>query len=240
MPTRLTSLITSIAASLGFIERPPPQRVVPAWAVLLVHHIVPVVFAGAALYNLVIDLRSGFPYWNEYMYLTHWNLMVQVVYGHLQLLADYWPHFEAKSRYHRARLFHCIVFPYSCFVTTFFWVLVVIDDNLVRDPEPSLRAPEWYNQIVHTVILPAALLESATTPHRPKTFRVEILITMAFFCIYNVWIFSLGFIFNLWPYRLLMVATFKHLSALWLISTLALCAFLQIGRLIHIFWWRSI
>lgn len=118
---------------------------------LAIHKALFGLFWGTFLYSLYVDLRrrdGWYSILSDLIYLTHWNLLFQVLFTTLELASDYSPVVAERTAAFRAKFYHSICAPYSFFVAASFWSMVLFDEGLVRPSQVEDRCEEWYNQVV--------------------------------------------------------------------------------------------
>ncbi|KAH9399134.1 Androgen-induced protein 1 protein [Tyrophagus putrescentiae] len=207
---------------------------------LAIHKALFGLFLGTFLYSIYVDVTRGrYNLLANYIYLTHWNLSFQVVFTSLELASDYSSAVAERTAAFRAKFFHSIVAPYSFFVCASFWGMVAVDEGLVRPSDLEDRCEEWYNQVVHTLIVPAALLEGLANYHRPSPLPEAFSITLVCGVIYAFWSIMWGILFDLWSYELFRALTFGGFLLLVAGSGAALVTFNLLGRTVHEAVWRS-
>ena len=119
---------------------------------IAIHVALLIMFGGSFLYNIWWDINKNNSIFKDWIYLTHWNLTMQVFFCGIELLSDLNASFAETTAVFRAKLFHTIIFPFSLFVCTFFWTLCLIDECLVRNSNVELRYDSWYSHVVVSVI----------------------------------------------------------------------------------------
>ncbi|KAI2809888.1 hypothetical protein BLOT_001041 [Blomia tropicalis] len=199
----------------------------------IVHMTLFLTFGLSFIYSFVIEIMNGRFAMLNFIYLTHWNLTFQVFFCGMELIADINQSFAHRTQAFRSKLFHSIIFPFCTFVCAFFWTVCMVDPLLVRPANPEEQSVDWYNHVVHTLIVPAVILQSMAKYYPPIDLMESFTITGLFGCIYACWSIMWGITFNIWSYQLFRTITAYGFVLLVLLSTLLLCALNNLGRVLH-------
>ncbi|XP_066481718.1 androgen-dependent TFPI-regulating protein [Tiliqua scincoides] len=145
------------------------------------------------------------PYGGQWKFLTVLNLLFQVIFFGISLLADA---FVLMKKFRIAKfifpfrdlLFGALVFPICMFVFAMFWTLYAYDRELVYPKSIDFVIPAWMNQAMHTSILPLTLLDLLITPRRyPSKGKGLSLLTITMVA-YLCWLLWIHFVTGNWVY----------------------------------------
>ncbi|KAH7640130.1 androgen-induced 1 protein-like [Dermatophagoides farinae] len=204
----------------------------------LVHGCLLLLFGITHVYTIWFSWNKNRSIILDYLYLTHWNLTFHVFFLAIELLSDLSLSFDEMTIIFRNKFLHSILIPSSICVSIGFWAICIIfDENLIRGP-PEERWPEWHNQISHTAILPAILIECMIVEHQLPKWFPSLMITIVIGSTYMFWVIFVGVVFQKHAYELIQNASATKLASLFLLLTILLIIANIIGRWLHIKYWR--
>ena len=146
----------------------------------------------------------------QWKFLTYWNLWLQLTYFIISLCNELFSppkndKDQEPSKLGKVRdfLFSTLAFPVGIFVTISFWLLYVIDRNLVFPPKLDEFYPLWANHMLHTTCTLSQLFEMKTSFHAYPSKAKGILTSIGFALIYLGWVLVIAFQANVWVYGVL-------------------------------------
>lgn len=161
--------------------------------------------------NELYPMRKRFG--GSWKFLTHWNIVLQILYFSLALVNDVFGtesrEKEEASRFQKCRnfLFSTLAFPIGIFVPVMFWILFGIDRDLVFPADLDDIYPPITNHMMHTTSLPAQILELLLIYHAYPSRKYGIPAIVGFCLSYVGWIFYIGYAGGIWVYGILEVLT---------------------------------
>ena len=181
----------------------------------------------------------------SWKFLTHWNVILQLVYFCLAFLNDVFGTEsrtkETSSRLQKCRdyLFSTLAFPIGIFVPTIFWILFNIDRNLVFPPVFDKIFPAITNHMMHTTPLPSQILELFFVYHvyPRKMSGIPAIVT---FCLaYVGWIFYIAYAGGIWVYPVFEVLNqWQRILFVIVLSMFGTTLYL-IGEYCHTWVWKD-
>jgi len=176
-------------------------------------------------------------------YLTFLNLVLQLIYYSLSSLNDIiGTSSKIVKENHglqtiRDYLFGSLVFPIAMFVALTFWALWAIDRELVFPAALDAFFPPWLNHIMHTSIVPFAIIELLFVPKVFPNRSQALKGTSAFMLGYIAWVFFIAYHTSFWVYPILEVLSWP-LRILFIIACATLAGLLYlIGESLHFIRW---
>ncbi|XP_069705666.1 androgen-dependent TFPI-regulating protein-like isoform X2 [Periplaneta americana] len=149
-----------------------------------------------------------------FRFLTVWNLILQCLYFGMcgmEIILD--ANIEGSNplvrRYKKTRdtIFRALVFPIALLVTSVFWILFTLDRDLVYPAIVDQYLPPHVNQMMHTSISIAAVLELVLRPHQYRRLWTDITILLLFNCSY-----LFCYQYTYWTRGVWMYPVYKYLS----------------------------
>ncbi|XP_069705095.1 androgen-dependent TFPI-regulating protein-like [Periplaneta americana] len=193
---------------------------------VLLHHLVVMCWLHAFLdgvrgnRNQFVQELSAF----RGVYFTTWNFVTQIVYfsicvGDAALGTMLKPNVRARVKRLQDFTFTTLVFPFTMFVSTFFWTLFMMDREMVFPKSAEILFPWWMNHSMHSVVLVVVILETLLCRHQLGASPDLSLVTLfGFFAaydvvfvttniVYGVWLYPVFRILGSWSLRLLLLGT---------------------------------
>ena len=99
--------------------------------------------------------------------------------------------------------FATLAFPIGQFVGIVFWALWAIDRELVLPQKVDTWFPTYINHMMHTIVIPAQLLELCLLYHIYPKRIVGMASSIIFFLVYIIWILVVKYAGGIWVYPIL-------------------------------------
>ncbi|XP_022255592.1 androgen-induced gene 1 protein-like [Limulus polyphemus] len=127
----------------------------------------------------------------------------------------------------------------SQFVVAVFWVLYLIDRELILPRALDAFYPTWLNHVSHTTIFPLLLTEIwlCHHPHPPRKIGMTTLIS--FVAVYLTWVVSLSIALDFWVYPILEVLNWSLRVAFFIGCGIIMVLFYLLGESLNSAVWRS-
>lgn len=137
-------------------------------------------------------------------YLTFLNMLLQLLYFSVCLLADF---SRAESPVCRLRhmLFATAAFPIGIFVGVIFWSIWAVDRELVFSARLDPYFPSWLNHLMHTTVMPLQLGELALCRHTYPGWRLGYTVTALLTLAYLIWLHVIFYVGGFWVYPVFKV-----------------------------------
>ncbi|KAI8776401.1 androgen-induced gene 1 protein-like [Biomphalaria glabrata] len=183
----------------------------------------------------------------KYKFLTIWNITFQCFYFGLCVVTDLSSSEPGPTNVlTRGKLtrwrdnFHAVVaFPVGMFVVVTFWVLYLVDRELVYPESLDKIIPPVINHILHTTVLPFILLDKYFIYHNHPSQWRGLSGTIAVAGCYLIWILFIAYYENFWVYPILQVLE-SHQRAVFIVICLLFFASQYIlGQSLTQFIWRK-
>ncbi|KAK6959515.1 androgen-induced 1 protein [Biomphalaria glabrata] len=163
----------------------------------------------------------------KYKFLTIWNITFQCFYFGLCVVTDLSSSEPGPTNVlTRGKLtrwrdnFHAVVaFPVGMFVVVTFWVLYLVDRELVYPESLDKIIPPVINHILHTTVLPFILLDKYFIYHNHPSQWRGLSGTIAVAGCYLIWILFIAYYENFWVYPILQVLE-SHQRAVFIVICL--------------------
>lgn len=193
--------------------------------------------------NDLYPMRKRFG--GSWKFLTHWNIVLQLIYFCLAFLNDV---FGTESRAKeepsglqkiRDFLFATLAFPIGIFVPVIFWILFGIDRDLVFPDDLDELFPPITNHMMHTTSFPAQILELFLIYHAYPSRKFGIPAIVGFCLSYVGWIFYIGYAGGIWVYGVLEVLTDSQRFTLVVFLSLFICMLYLTGESLNSKVWNQ-
>lgn len=211
-------------------------------------------FIGSCFYdwNYVVvpekihKMGKSFGKSNKLKYLTFWDALLQAVFFTIALLNDLigtnenFPEKPVLIRKIKDTMFASLAFPLASFVGITFWVLYLIDRELVLPRALDPYFPYWLNHCMHTNIMLFIALELTTTFRRYPARNLSISILSVLMLTYLVWIHVIHAFTSVWVYPVLDVLNLP-LRLVFFISLLSMALLLYwVGEKLNGVYWKGV
>ncbi|GAB6019918.1 hypothetical protein CHUAL_001449 [Chamberlinius hualienensis] len=175
----------------------------------------------------------------RWKYLTFWNLISQAVFFSLSFVNDILIRGSTNKPSHKNlqgfldAMFASVGFPVAIFVGGCFWLLMTIDRELVLPTMFDTFFPKWLNHIMHTLIIPAVLLEMIFIYHLYPNRKKSLAILTFFTTTYLLWTFFVAYMWQFWTYPILEVLTWGQRISFIVACVAFTWVFYFFGELLH-------
>lgn len=171
------------------------------------------------------------------------NLLMQAAYFLLAVANDAFGSDERRrekqSRLQRWRdwAFTSLVFPVGQFVSFVFWVLYLINRELILPSTMDVWFPAWLNHVMHTLPAFAGLAEQVLVYHTHQRGSSRLLPLLSLYAVYLAWFFCVRVWGGFWIYPVFALLSEGEICVfLGLLSVPALFFFVA-GERIHVAVW---
>lgn len=164
---------------------------------------------------------------------------IQAIYYTLALLNDFigsnepTPKVRPFIRKVRDYIFGSLAFPLVFDVGGMFWLLYVIDRELVLPKAIDAFFPWWLNHAVHTNIMAFALIEMFLLHHKYPARNSALLGLLIFVFAYLAWIHVVYYNTNIWVYPVLNVLNWPQRILFYIFTAAVPVFFYYIGEFLN-------
>ncbi|CAK1593279.1 unnamed protein product [Parnassius mnemosyne] len=149
----------------------------------------------------------------QWVYITIWNVVFQIIYSFLGILCDLPTTLEVKEpmltknlKSYREVLFTTIILPFGFAIFIIFWSIYIYDREMIFPAFIDKVIRQESNHIMHTAIVPIVLWELAFLPKsEPKSHKWNLAGTYGCFITYLYVLFSTFARRGIWPYPILKI-----------------------------------
>lgn len=221
-------------------------------SVLLVFH---VGFSGAYIFTMYYALarlnlppRDPAPSFDpgQWQYLTFWNVILQAVFFLVCLINDFGGTNELSPtkrpilRKIKDFIHASLAFPVAMFVGITFWVLMMVDRELVLPSAVDPYFPSWLNHLMHTMIVVTTIVEMITAPRQYPKRLAGLGGLLAFMAIYLVWLLIVYAMSGIWVYPVMDVLSWPLRILFFLALFLMAAALYIVGEFFdRLIWGRA-
>uniref|UniRef100_F6ZF01 Androgen dependent TFPI regulating protein n=1 Tax=Monodelphis domestica TaxID=13616 RepID=F6ZF01_MONDO len=133
-------------------------------------------------------------YGSQWRYLTVLNLFLQTIFYGIAFLYDVMKGVKRKEDIKwiaafRDFLFSVLALPLSSVVFMIFWVLFLLDRELVYPKTLDEVFPKWFNHAMHTTVLPISLTEVFINHHQYHPGKRDLLLKI--YSVTKEWVYPI-------------------------------------------------
>ncbi|XP_064488407.1 androgen-dependent TFPI-regulating protein-like [Ornithodoros turicata] len=219
------------------------HRVINSPGVVKAFHLIAfTTFAFTIFYfKRYLDIPQPYPRHRLYgraKYASHWNLTLLCFIFCLSCVIDWAPiPFKGQLCHLRDHIFLSVSLPSCVFVPTFFWSMYHVDRELIFPRCLELYYPTWLNHLIHTAILPFALLEAMLCRHRQPSRKGAFITLFAYVSCYVTWLNYLGIVHSVWVYPVFEVLSTTGTIAFITSGSVVIFIFYICLEKVNILWW---
>jgi len=139
-------------------------------------------------------------------YMTNWNFFFQTSYFFTCVVFSLFGSVAAVSKLnkklkpHMDNFFVSIMIPLAMYVAAIFWTLYLYDRELIFPKIVDKVMPLWINQALHSLIVPAVLLEGYLVPKKSPPLKPSLSLWTTMMIIYTVCIYGTYAQLGMWIY----------------------------------------
>ncbi|XP_063243849.1 androgen-dependent TFPI-regulating protein-like [Bacillus rossius redtenbacheri] len=190
----------------------------------------------------VKNLRDFGPF-----YLTLWNWGLHLLYFFMHCINHTLQKMPMKISTSLRRmmgqmtnyLFCALVFPLTIYVSSTFWIMFAYDRELLYPRALDAASPPWFNHVMHTSILPVALLELALHRHRFPPPRTACLSLAALLAAYGLAMTYVYFRYNVALYPLYPMLNWTQRGLFFAVSVAECSVFYLLGEKLNTLCWGN-
>ncbi|XP_076306839.1 androgen-induced gene 1 protein-like [Tachypleus tridentatus] len=174
-------------------------------------------------------------------FLTYWNVILQFVVFGLCFISDVIPKNSVKEKLDKYKdiIFTSLALPIGNFVVAVFWVLYLIDRELILPRALDAFYPAWLNHVSHTTIFPLLLTEIWLCHHPHPSRKIGMATLISFVAVYLTWVVSLSIALDFWVYPILEVLNWSLRVAFFIGCGIIMVLFYLLGESLNSTVWRS-
>jgi len=186
---------------------------------------------------------NGYAGW--FKFLTFVNLIIQTLFFGLSAAFDVIgkrqgdPNRRGFLQRLLDNFYASVVFPLALLVFGVFWGLYALDRELILPKALDPYLPTWLNHLMHTVIVPFALVETISVKHFYPARSSGIKVTAFFSLLYSLWTLVVYFVGNIWTYPFLGVLTWPGRIAFAAATIVVLAILYLVGEAFNKVYWGT-
>lgn len=205
--------------------------------------------SGYAMFARLTYVDKLLPYSGQtggpWQFLTFWNVNFQVFYFGLCAFIDVILSFNQRSKFggklcrFRDWFLAAVAFPFGTLVAVMFWSLYAIDRELVFPKWMDEVFPMWLNHVMHTAVVPFLLVDMYLIQHNYPSRKSGVTGTIFVGLAYLLWILYLGFVLDIWVYKVLKVLSGVHFVLFFVVAAVLLLCIYVFGEKVNSSMWGS-
>lgn len=177
-------------------------------------------------------------------FLTVWNVLAQTLFFPVCVLNDTFgtndvgPKNRPLIRRFKDYLHAAIGFPVSMFVGLNFWVLMLIDRELVLPKALDPYFPWWLNHLMHTMVMLTTVLEMLMVPRKYPARSKGLGGLAGFILAYLAWMHFIHWKSGAWVYPVIEVLTWPLRIAFYLVLLVGATGLYYFGECLNRLVWK--
>ncbi|XP_044539536.1 androgen-dependent TFPI-regulating protein [Gracilinanus agilis] len=188
------------------------------------------------------QLPKEIQYGGQWRYLTVLNLFLQVIFYGIAFLYDVMKGMKRKEDIKwiaasRDFLFSALAFPLSLVVFTIFWVLFLLDRELIYPKILDEVFPKWFNHAMHSSVLPISMTEVFINYHQYPSRKKGLIFLSSVTIAYISWVLKIYSVTKEWVYPIFAKLSPVSLAVFFSVSHgTAICFYFLGERLNQLIW----
>ncbi|XP_022911051.1 androgen-dependent TFPI-regulating protein-like [Onthophagus taurus] len=175
----------------------------------------------------------------KFRYLTFWNMLAQSTYAIFSIYAEIRPRFSKNTALSifnfekiKGFLYVGVVVPSAFFVFGTFWILWIVDRELVFPKAFDEFVPQWINHCLHTSIVILPVVEFFSKKVVPS-WKWTFLGITAYFWIYQATVLYTYYESSVWLYKVFAVLPWPKKICYMLFNYSTSVVFMHIAWILH-------